>query len=77
MKETQTNQEYLGELRQEIEIMGPYATQISTAMVLLGQAVETALNLRDTKVIEEMKAVCSEIFEQAERVLKDEKRNIQ
>jgi len=33
--------------------------------------------MRDSKVLEEMKAVCGEIFEQAERVLKDEKRNIQ
>lgn len=61
----------------KFELMGPYAKEISTAMVVLGQAVELALNVRDTKVIEEMKKVSSEIFEQAERVLKDEKRNIQ
>lgn len=63
--------------KQQLEMMGPYARQISTAMVILGQAVELALNMRDTKVIEEMKKVCSEIFEQAEGALKDEKRNLQ
>lgn len=77
MQEKQTSEEYLEGLRQKIETMGPYAGQISTIMVLLGQAVEMALNMRDKKVIDEMKAVCSEIFEQAERALKDEKQNLQ
>ena len=77
MQEKQTSEEYLGGLRQKIEVMGPYATQVSTAMIVLGQTVEAALNLRDIKVIKEMKSVCLEIFEQAERALKDEKRNLQ
>ncbi len=67
----------IDELNQQIQVMGPYGTHISSAMVLLGQAVEMALNLRDEKVIQEMKSVCLEIFEQAERALKDEKRNLQ
>jgi hypothetical protein len=57
--------------------MGPYAKEISTSMVLLGEAVAMALNLRDVKVIKEMKAVAMEIFSQAEIALKDEKRKLQ
>ena len=47
----------------QLEAMGPYARQISTAMVGLGHAVELPLNMRDIAVIQEMKTVCSEIFE--------------
>jgi len=64
-------------MNQEQQLMGPYAKEISTSMVLLGEAVSRALNMRDIKVLKEMKAVCGEIFEQAERVLKDENQTIQ
>ena len=61
----------------QLQAMGPYATRICTAMVYLGKAVELALNMRDIKVIEEMKTVCGEIFEQAETILNSDTRNIQ
>jgi|GEM_PF-5890172 len=60
-----------------LHAMGPYARQMSTAMVVLAKAVETALNMRDAAVIEEMKSVSNEIFQQAELALNSDTRNIQ
>ena len=65
------------ELHKAVEVMPPYVRQISESMVILGEAVSLALNLRDHAVIQEMKNVCGEIFEQAEVVLQDNNRNVQ
>lgn len=77
MDEEQTDELYRESLEQQLEAMGPYATRISTAMVMLGEAVEAALNMRDRAVISEMKAVALDIFEQAEVALDGEVRNVQ
>ena len=64
------------ELQKALDAIPPYARTISTAMVLLGHAVELALNMRDRAVIQEMKVVCSEIFNQAEVALNENKQMV-
>jgi hypothetical protein len=60
------------ELQKKLQAMGPYARRISETMTALGEAVSFALTMRDTPVLNEMKSVCLEMFEQADRMLKDE-----
>ena len=71
------DQEHLDVLKGKLEAIGPYARQMSTAMVVLAMAVEEVLNFRDAAVIAEMKSVCAEIFEQAEKALEDNSGNLQ
>ena len=73
----QTDDDYREGLREQLEAMGPYSTQISMSMVALAHGVELALNVRDRAVIDEMKAVALDIFEQAETALDGEVRNVQ
>ena len=73
----QTPEEYRDILKQQLAAMPPYAKAISTAVVMLGQAVTLSLNLRDRRAIEEMQSVASNIFEQAIDALDHDARNIQ
>ena len=74
--EQQTDEQYREGLRQQLEAMGPYGRTVSTALVVLGHTIELALNMRDRAVIQEMKAVCLDIFSQAEAALDGEVRNV-
>ena len=65
------------DLQNKLNLMGPYSVRICGALVGVGQAVEVALNMRDRAVIDEMKVVCGEIFEQAEMALNHDTRNVQ
>lgn len=46
-----------------------YAETTSYAILMLLQAVESAMNRNDRPVIEELKRLCNEIFAEAERAL--------
>ena len=64
------------DLQEKLRLMRPYSVRTCGAMVGLGGAVELALNMRDMAVIQEMKVVCNEIFEQAKTVLNSDTRNV-
>ena len=73
----QTPEEYRDILKQQLAAMPPYAKAISTAVVMLGQAVTLALNLRDRAVLDEMESVCADIFSQAKAALDGDVYNVQ
>ncbi len=56
---------------------GPYAYQVSRAMVSLAEAVELALNSHDAAVIEEMRTVAIEVFDQADEALREASSTLQ
>ena len=57
------------------DFISTYSKLIVEALQTLGQAVATALNLRDLPTIKEMQVVTDDIFEQALNAL-DETRSI-
>ena len=72
-----SEEEKTTDVQKQLEAIPPYARSISTAMVILGQAVGLALSMRDVPVLTEMRRVCDEIFQQAEMILKDQKKGLQ
>lgn len=61
------------DIETKLKIIGPYGVRVSRAMLGLGEAVELVLNLRDYAVLREMKSVCDEVFQQAEKAIQDDK----
>jgi len=57
--------------------VAPYAFAVSVAMAGLAQAVEAALNARDAAVLDEMRAVAIEIFDQADLAMDNDRGTIQ
>lgn len=66
--EDQTKQEYLDEIKRKIEAMDPLGAACSSVLVHLGMIVAELINLNDWGSIEEMSAVCAEIFREAQQV---------
>lgn len=64
------------EMADQVKI-GPYTQRITSAMVVLGEAVALAMNMRDRPVIEEMERVTADIFRQANEALNSDPRNVQ
>ena len=75
--EEQTQEAYEEDIKQQLSAIPLYAKTISTAVVMLGEAVTIALNLRDRRVIEEMRTVCTDIFTQAQAALDNDVHNLQ
>jgi len=62
------SQEYLENLEKAIDAMEPVDRACATVLVQLGRIVAELMNRDDWQTIEEMRAVCQDIFIQANKM---------
>jgi len=68
MKNEQTSKEYLESLKKAIEEMGIFDKACATVLVQLGRIIAELMNRNDWGTIEEMSAVCADLFIQANKM---------